>query len=499
MAVAESARGARRASSRRRPVVAIGVDAAEPTLVRDLIGGGALPTLSRLLADGTWTRVESPADVGSGAVWPTFTTAAAPGSHEICSFWTWDPERMAVAPVSLDGLRTVWSDASARGLAVAVVDVPFTSPGGGATIEIVEWGAHDAILRKTSVLPRELAPLVRSAGGDHPFSRRPLDAWGSVDDEGGLATIAAQCVDGARRRGALARQLWSTRNLDLLLLVFTEVHRASHLLWHTVADDGRAAGPLQGALLEIYREVDRQIGQLLQAVDPEATGVVFSLHGMRASAGVRTTLEPLLQATGHARVADVKSRRRRSVVAAARGLAPPVLKTLYHRLAPAPMVARTAGPPDAMPPYDWSRTTAIPLPTDQHGWIRINLAGRERLGIVPPEAYERACADLEQRLLGLRTVDGASLVTRVLRPVAPPGSPPLRLPDLVVHWADGGDGPVHVREPAVRGALRATHLNGQHAADGFAIARGPGDLLDGLAGAVSAQQLLPLLLETLER
>ena len=83
------------------------------------------------------------------------------------------------------------------------------------------------------------------------------------------------------------------------------------------------------------------------------------------------------------------------MVAAARGLAPPLLKTLYHRLVPAPMVARIAGPPDAMPPYDWSRTTAFPLPTDQHGWIRINLSGRERLGIVPPEAYEQACAELE--------------------------------------------------------------------------------------------------------
>ena len=102
-------------------------------------------------------------------------------------------------------------------------------------------------------------------------------------------------------------------------------------------------------------------------------------------------------------------------------------------------------------------------------------------------------------MLGLRTADGAGLVTRVVRPLAPSGSPPLRLPDLVVHSADRGDDPVHVREPAVLGALRATHLSGQHATDGFAIARGPGDPLDGLGGEVSAQQLLPLLLETLKR
>ena len=351
------------ANAGRHPLLAIGIDAAEPSLVRELMDRGELPMLSGLLARGSWSRVASPAGIGSGAVWPTFSTAAPPSVHEVCSYWAWDPDRMGVAPVSLDGLRPAWSAASERGLAVAVVDIPFTRPGSRADVEIVEWGAHDAVLRRTTILPSELAPLVRSAG-DHPFSRRPLDAWGSVDHEAGRAAVAAQCLDGVERRGALAMRLLAAHDFDLLLLVFTELHRASHLLWQTVDTERRSAGPPQGALVEIYRAVDRQLGELLEVVGPEAAVVVFSLHGMRASPGVPTTLEPLLRATGHAHVEEGPRSTRGRALVAARALAPPFVKALYHRLVPASTVARIAGPPDAMPSYDWSRTTAFPLPTD---------------------------------------------------------------------------------------------------------------------------------------
>ena len=487
------------ANAGRHPLLAIGIDAAEPSLVRELMDRGELPTLSGLLGRGSWSRVASPAGIGSGAVWPSFSAAGPPSVHEICSYWAWDPERMGVAPVSLGGLCPAWSAASERGLAVAVVDVPFTRPGSGADVEIVEWGAHDAVLRQTTVRPRELAPLVRSAGGDHPFSRRPLDAWGSVDEEEGRAAVAAQCLDGVQRRGALARRLLPARDLDLLLLVFTEVHRASHLLWHTVDTEGRLAGSPQGALVEIYRAVDRQLGELLAVVGPEAAVVVFSLHGMRASPGVPTTLEPLLRATGHAHVEEGPRSRRGRTVAAARARAPAFVKALYHRLVPASTVARIAGPPDAMPAYDWSRTSAFPLPTDQHGWIRINLAGRERSGIVAAGAYEQVCDELEALLIGLRATDGSKLVSRVLRPAAGSGAPPLRMPDLIVHWADRDDDPVRVAEPAVCRALRATQLSGQHAPDGFVVARGPAELIEGLGTEVPAHELLPLLLDVAQR
>ena len=53
-------------------VLAIGIDAAEPTLVSRLIEQNEMPVLKALLDGGQWLRVQSPAPIGSGAVWPTF-------------------------------------------------------------------------------------------------------------------------------------------------------------------------------------------------------------------------------------------------------------------------------------------------------------------------------------------------------------------------------------------------------------------------------------------
>ena len=59
-------------------LLAIAIDAAEPSYVRHLIDEGEMPALASLLRAGTWLRVKSPAYVGSGAVWPTFISAQGP-------------------------------------------------------------------------------------------------------------------------------------------------------------------------------------------------------------------------------------------------------------------------------------------------------------------------------------------------------------------------------------------------------------------------------------
>jgi hypothetical protein len=402
---------------------------------------------------------------------------------------------MKAAPISLDGLRPLWAEGSAHGVRVAAVDVPFLPTNSGATIELVEWGAHDAVTRETSILPRDLEELVQSCCGSHPFSRRPLDAWGAVGDDAGRTAIAAACLEGARRRGSLLRQIWAEGDFELMVAVFSEVHRASHALWHTT--ESSATGRLTGPLIDIYRETDRQVGELIELVGPNTSVVVFSLHGMRPGVGTPTTLGPLLEACGYATIASTQPSIREKVLGGARRVAPSALKAAYHRLIPAARVAQLAGPPDPMPSYDWSRTTAFALPSDQHGWIRINLVGRERAGVVQRRDYERICAELKATLRGLQTVGGARLVDDVLQPGG--STPPDHLPDLVVHWADVGPGPIEVRAPRISAGWRGSNLSGAHAPHGFAIARSASGLLDDIGDRVEAEVLLPLLIQAAER
>src|SRR5687767_15095313 len=111
--------------SNRRRVVAIGLDATEPALVRRLIEEDELPALKRLLDGGAWSRVESPARVGSGAVWPTFFTGTEPAQHGIYSDWCWQAETMGLVRYDARGLVPFWKRLAQDGVRVGVLDVPF--------------------------------------------------------------------------------------------------------------------------------------------------------------------------------------------------------------------------------------------------------------------------------------------------------------------------------------------------------------------------------------
>ena len=348
-------------------------------------------------------------------------------------------------------------------------------------IEISEWGSHDWLLGRLTVSPASRTDWVRARGGVHPFAAGPVDASGPHDARG-LRQLAGACVAGARARGTLAVRLLAEMELDLLLVVFPEAHKSSHILWHTVdpAHPAHGTAPLgDEGLVEVFREVDRQIGRLAEAAGPEATLLVFSLHGMRAKRGVPTILDPLLRALGLAAVRDASARswpeRARHAFVAGKRLAPAPVKRLYHRLAPRSLTRRVDHQRFGLD-YDWSRTVAFPMPSDQHGWIRLNLAGREAQGILEPGEYDEMGARLEGLLERVTTVDGRRVVKEIRRLGANrngDGGPPRTLPDLVLHWEDAAEAdPLRLANPAVEAHPTATKFTGQHAPDGFFIWRG---------------------------
>jgi predicted AlkP superfamily phosphohydrolase/phosphomutase len=466
----------------RRRVLAVGVDAAEPRLVLDLIERGELPALRRLRDEGHWASVRSPAHIGSGAVWPTFYTGTHPHRHGVTGEWIWRPDAMSVVPPPLDRLRPFWGSLD-DALTMGLLDVPLAPHVGlSRGFEITEWGGHDAVQDRPSISPPEIVPAVEA---DHPFAAGRLQA--REHDRVDPAGLASGCVEGAALRGELATRLLERVRPDLSILVFGEVHRAAHHLWHTVEPDDPLYDDLSPAesnggpsLVDVYREVDSQIGRLADAMGEDAAVVVFSLHGMGPSRGIAMSLlEAAVRELGFAQPA--RTRLGRGVLAAAKRSTPDALKRLYYRRVPNTARYRVAGP-TMMPALDWSRTRAFALPSDQHGWVRVNLRGREAEGVVAPGDYETTCEELRQALGGLRTEDGRRIVRDVIRG-DPGGGPPAMLPDLVVHWSDAAfERPVRVKDPAIEAWPMVPQRTGQHRFDGFCLARGlddpPGDGLE---------------------
>ena len=462
--------------------IAIAFDGAEPTLVRRLIAAGELPVLAGLAARGTWSRVTSSANVGSASVWPTFASGQDVLEHGMHYVWRWEPDRMRVVRDHGESIVPWWKAVAQAGRRVLTLDVPFLPlVDVEGCVEVADWGAHDRVRPSAVARPQRLLAEIAQSVETHPYQRDPAPPH---DDPSlrYLATAAQRARGGAALRGALAARLIAEQQPDLALVVFTEMHRASHLLWQTIApDDPLLADRRQGlderALVDVFRAADRAVGEILAAAQPGARVVLFSLHGMRSARGVPTLLHPLLVDLGYAAVP--RGRRMsardaaRTAFAALKARAPNPVRHAWRHVA-SPAMLNAVAEPTAMKAYDWDRTRAFSLPSDQHGWVRINLAGRESRGTVPAADYTAVCEEVAAALLATRTQDGRPVVRHVLRLADANGDGPLaKLPDLVVDWEDAAhDVPLRLSGSTLECRPEGLRLTGKHAYEGFLIAVG---------------------------
>jgi predicted AlkP superfamily phosphohydrolase/phosphomutase len=87
---------------------------------------------------------------------------------------------------------------------------------------------------------------------------------------------------------------------------------------------------------------------------------------------------------------------------------------------------------------DWSRTRAFAHPAENQGYIRLNLRGRERDGIVDPADADALMDEIAAGIESFRELDGSPAVKSVekVRDLFGTGDRVHQLPDLIVKWVD---------------------------------------------------------------
>jgi predicted AlkP superfamily phosphohydrolase/phosphomutase len=466
-----------------KKVLAIGLDSAAPGLVQKLIDQGNMPALARLRDEGKWLRVVSSADIGGGSVWATMMTGDDPGKHGFYTGWPWDAKSMSVSRATPDKLVPFWRDLAQSGVRVGVLDVPY-SPLAGLSdgFEIIGWGPR-GVEAKMVAGPARIEEFLTKEFPPHPYYKEYLDP-ANPGHTRMLERIVEASIKGATARGDLAEALIKDSDPQFALVVFHETHFGGHHLWHLWEPDHPLflqaefpkPEPLSTGLREIYQEVDRQIGRLVDAAGQNTSVIIFSLHGMQPSGGVAAMLGPFLCEKGYARLANRKSSAQRAadVFGLAKRVAPRSVKRLYYRLIPG-STAMVLARPNVLPAYDWRQTRAFALPTEQHGWIRVNLQGREAEGIVPPEEYEPLCLEIEEVVRSMTNDAGQALARNVIRSVARvEEAMSLPTPDLIINWEDAAlFSPLRIRGSSVESRTVGQKFTGQHSLDGFGILRGP--------------------------
>jgi len=408
-------------------------------------------------------------------------TGEDPEAHGIYSEWCWEPATMSLSNLN-DGkdVEPFWKVLARAGRSVGILAIPFMPfVGVSDGFEV----SDQSFPSKTNGAPAGAVADLIAREARNALAHGHVSVDGPEDYQH-LEQLAADSLTGIRLRGKFAEALLKESQPDLAVIVFTELHESAHCLWQMIEPDHplyaeplfERVGKIQPNLKEMFQEVDRQIETLIKTADDNTAILVFSLHGMQPARGVPTFLEPLMTEAGFSRISKGRDRslkqRATDLAAAVKRRTPQRLKRIYYKNLPRSTVLRLATP-NMMPPYDWSQTRAFPLVIEQHGSIRVNLAGREAKGIVTVESYKEVCDQIEDWLYTLTTSDGKRLTKKVFK-TATNGEQALnrRIPDVIVHWEDAAfASPLRVKNSSREFHREGSRYLSQHTSEGFCILR----------------------------
>lgn len=383
-------------------------------------------------------------------------------------------------------LQPFWRDLSRLGPRAIALDVPYTFPGEPFNgLEISNWASQYRLCPSYSIPADRMKHIKRRYGKD-PM---PLEKAGvmSVDE---LMAIRDELIEVSRVQTRLAEDLLRDEAWDLFLLVYGSVHRGGHHLHSdtSVAGDVPAdrRAEYDRSLLDVCRACDEGLGRLLEQVDDDTLVFAFACHGM----------------TDNRSLADLLPEMLRRVVEADDGTAaqeqPQGKPGLTKRLRQAVPLSWRSAVKDRLPTSlqdrltmfwqsghaDWARTPVFCLLPDLQGHIRVNLAGRERDGIVQPgEEYDRLLDKVTRGLMSFVDEETREPVVASItrsRELYPDGAMTDFLPDLVVDWpyriAADFRAMVSPRYGRITSNLNGKApggRSGHHDFDGWLIAAGP--------------------------
>lgn len=474
---------------RRGRVLVIGLDGATMDLIRPWVQEGYLPSLARLLKEGSSGPLRSTLPPVSPAAWTSFMTGKNPGKHGIFDFTVRDFGSYTMRVAARSPEPSLWKMLSTQGSRVCVVNVPQTYPPEQVNGYMVTGLGTPS--GRTFTYPDDLTDALRK-------KNYPLATEANLKQDGaeafvqGVYHVAEQVTD-------TTLDLMNQVDWDLGMVVLRLTDEIPHYFWHFMDETHpahTASDPVhRNAVLNCYRKADELVGKLVQRADDRTTVFVVSDHGfgplykdvylnewlrrqgflsMRPHLSLRTALSNMFRklgltqtGVGHT-LARLGQHRLRAALRDALGS--------WGDVFPQDKQCRVA---EAV---DWQRTQAYSV--GYIGQIYLNVAGRDPNGVVTSgREYEDLRNTIMKRLSKMTDPeDGRRVVDQVFKKEdIYEGSFLTEAPDLLVvmrglsYITRQG---YQISEKNQVFSTPPTHETGSHRQDGILIAWG-NDILKG--------------------
>lgn len=406
-----------------------------------LLNEGRLPTLAKLRARGEWVPLETPALRWEGATYFTLYSGKDVKDHGVYFPFVWSAGDQRVRPQDDYSIpEAVWERLARSGKRSLVID-PYEgkAPNVMAGKALCGWQfKHKVTLRRWSV-PRGLdRQLERRFGGPSLVEEvygRPSTTY--------LTRMRERLLAAPRRAADLAAALLAEEDFDLVWITLSACHIAGHWFLDPSRlpqdqSDQRIKTKLDATLADSYAAVDEALSQIIDCLPENTDLVVISPSSMGPSASRTHLLPGMLQAVLEGRRSHASEQERGgNFLWRLRAALPPDLRATVARVLPDEWAMQLTARLE-MRGVDWPHTRAFMVPSGDCGYVRLNLAGREREGIVHPKEADEFLEKIASGLLTFRDPDGTPAVKRTEIVSRSPQERTLSnpFPDLIVHWSD---------------------------------------------------------------
>jgi predicted AlkP superfamily phosphohydrolase/phosphomutase len=375
----------------------IGLDSATPSLVFDR-WRDQLPVLRGLIERGAHGKMLSTNPPITVPAWTAMMSSRDPGELGFYGFRNRKDhsyDGYAFANSALVKYPRLWDWLSEAGKRCVVLGVPQTYPPTPVNGEMVTCFLTPST-KAQYTHPPELKAEVEQVTDGYVLD---VEDFRTPDK----ANLLARCYEKTNKHLTLAKHMLRTRPWDFFMLVEMGVDRMHHGFWshfdpeHHKFEKGN---PFEGAMLDYYKHVDTQLGELLALCPQDTLVLVVSDHGARRMDGGICFNEWLIR-EGYLTLAE------------------PVTK-------PTPI---------GKVKIDWAKTKAWG-DGGYYGRCFMNVRGREPSGTIDPKDYEKVRNELVAKIEAITDPQGRNIGSKVYKPEDIYRQVNGVAPDLIVYFGD---------------------------------------------------------------
>jgi len=361
------------------------------------------------------------------------------GEHGLYYPWLWSAAEQRVRFYDdMPAPETVWERIGRAGRRSLVIDpYEIRAPETMRGLFLSGWQFKNRVVLRTRSVPASMQRVL-----EHELGRPPVgeEVYGRPETSS-LLQLKSSLV-GAPRRGAdLIEAILKRESFDLVWISLSAAHLGGHRFYdiaqfseELVLEQHRE---LATALDDIYRAVDEALARIVVAL-PEGTDVIItSPTGMGPNNSRSHLLPAMLDAVMTNR--GLRARRTKAAPGSSlwrvRAAVPASVRAWIAGMIPDRLALELAARLE-LRGVQWDRTKAFTMPNDDAGYLRLNLRGRERDGIVEPKEAEPLLEEITKGLMTFQNSDGSQAIRKVwnISELGYPGPSHDELPDLVVQW-----------------------------------------------------------------